>query len=455
VTSDRQRVLLVDDDAAVRTVLAALLRQAGVDPVEADGAERALDRLAEGSIDVVITDLRMPGMDGMALLGRSLETWPDVPVIMLTAHGSVPLAVDAMRRGAFEFVQKPFDREEVLSIVERALLVARRSGAPPAPPAAGRPAMLGDSPRMAALRSDIRRAAGSQATVLVHGENGTGKELVARAIHDESPRRSGPFVKLNCAAIPESLIESEIFGYEKGAFTGATKRKPGRVELAEGGTLFLDEIGDYSAAVQVKLLRVLQERELTRLGGTETFAVDVRFVAATNKDLQALVLRGSFREDLYYRLNVLPIDVPALRERAEDIALLGRAFTLASAKANGRSGAELEPAAVERVTAAPWPGNVRQLENFVERLVVFSDGSRLTLADVERELARDAARARASQTAGGAEPDGGLAGARRNAERDAIREALALAGGNRTRAARILGMSRRTLYNKLGEYDLG
>jgi two-component system response regulator AtoC len=455
MTEHPQRVLLVDDDAAVRTVLAALLRQAGVESVEADSAARALERLAEGSIDVLITDLRMPGMDGMALLGRSLEIWPDVPVIMLTAHGSVPLAVEATRRGAFEFVLKPFDRQEVLSIVERALLVARQNGARPELAAARKPALLGDSPRMAALRSDIRRAASSQATVLIHGENGTGKELVARAIHDESPRRAAPFVKLNCAAIPESLIESEIFGYEKGAFTGATKQKPGRVELAEGGTLFLDEIGDYSAAVQVKLLRVLQERELTRLGGTATFAVDVRFVAATNKDLQTLVARGSFREDLYYRLNVLPIDVPALRERTEDIARFARAFTLASAKANDRSGVELEAAAVERMIAAPWPGNVRQLENFVERLVVFSDGPRLTLADVERELGRDAARARASQATPVTEPDGGLAGARRQAERDAIREALALAGGNRTRAARILGMSRRTLYNKLSEYDLG
>jgi len=450
----RQRVLLVDDDAAVRTVLAALLRQAGVEPVEAESARSALERLAEGSIDLVITDLRMPGMDGMELLGRSLETWPDVPVVMLTAHGSVPLAVDAMRRGAFEFVLKPFDRQEVLAIVERALLVARQNESPALHAERG-PTLLGDSPGMAALRADIRRAASSPATVLVHGENGTGKELVARAIHDQSPRSAGPFVKLNCAAIPDSLIESEIFGYEKGAFTGATKQKPGRVELAEGGSLFLDEIGDYSATVQVKLLRVLQERELTRLGGTETFAVDVRFVAATNKDLQALVARGTFREDLYYRLNVLPIDVPALRERSEDIATLAATFALSSARANGRAGLELEPAAVGRMTAAPWPGNVRQLENFVERLVVFSDGSRITVTDVERELARDAARTRATQNAGGAEPDGGLAGARRQAERDAIREALALAGGNRTRAARILGMSRRALYNKLGEYDLG
>jgi DNA-binding NtrC family response regulator len=448
-------VLLVDDDAAVRTVLAALLRQGGVEPVEADSATRALELLAGGSIDVVITDLRMPGMDGMALLGRSLELWPDVPVVVLTAHGSVPLAVEATRRGAFEFVLKPFERREVLAIVERALLVARRSSEPPDQPASRRPALLGNAPRMVALRADIRRAASSQATVLVQGENGTGKELVARAIHDESPRSAGPFVKLNCAAIPESLIESEMFGYEKGAFTGASKQKPGRVELAEGGTLFLDEIGDYSAAVQVKLLRILQERELTRLGGTETFAVNVRFVAATNKDLQALVARGSFREDLYYRLNVLPIDVPALRERPEDIALLAQTFTAASAKANARSNVTLEVAAVERMTLAPWPGNVRQLENFVERLMVFSDGSRLTLADVERELARDAARARASQATAAGEAEGGLAGARQKAEREAIREALALAGGNRTRAARVLGMSRRTLYNKLAEYDLG
>ena len=253
----RQRVLLVDDDAAVRTVLAALLRQAGIEPVEADNAAQALERLTEDSVDVMITDLRMPGMDGMALLDRSLELRPDVPVIVLTAHGSVPLAVEAMRRGAFEFVLKPFERQEVLSIVERALLLARRSSEPPEPPASRGPTLLGDSPRMVALRSDIRRAASSQATVLVHGENGTGKELVARAIHEASPRRAGPFVKLNCAAIPESLIESELFGYEKGAFTGATKQKPGRVELAEGGTLYVDQAQYLPTSVQEQLFELV------------------------------------------------------------------------------------------------------------------------------------------------------------------------------------------------------
>ena len=318
MSEGKPRVLLVDDDEAVRTVLAALLRQAGIDALEAASASDALERLGAGNVDVMVTDLRMPGMDGMELLARSIKTWPDVPVIMLTAHGTVPLAVNAMRQGAFEFVLKPFEREEVLSLVERALLVAKKSSEPP-PVSHGERVMLGDSGGMASLRDDIRRAAASQATVLVSGENGTGKELVARAIHAASPRRERAFVKLNCAALPDSLVESELLGYEKGAFTGATKQKPGRIELAEGGTLLLDEIGEYSAAVQVKLLRILAEHEISRLGGTETLRVDVRFIAATNKNLRQLVAQGSFREDLFYRLNVLPVSVPPLRERPDDI----------------------------------------------------------------------------------------------------------------------------------------
>jgi two-component system response regulator AtoC len=378
-----------------------------------------------------------------------------VPIIMLTAHGSVSLAVDAMRAGARDFLLKPFDRDEVLSVIERALLVAHRSSQPP-PQARSESSMLGDSSPMQALRDAMRRAASSNATVLIRGENGTGKELVARAIHDTSPRRDRAFVKLNCAAIPESLLESEIFGYEKGAFTGAVRQKPGRVELAHGGTLLLDEIGDYSATVQLKLLRILQEREVSRLGGTDTVKVDVRFVAATNKNLETLVARGAFREDLFYRLNVLPMDVPPLRERAEDIAAMVRAFTARAGGANQRPGLTLEPAAIQLLTQQTWPGNVRQLENFVERLVVFSDGSTLTKADVERELTRDAARSGEPREQEVRTSDGaGLASARRRAEREVIEDALRRAANNRSLAARMLNMSRRTLYTKLGELGLG
>jgi two-component system response regulator AtoC len=401
---------------------------------------------------VMVTDLRMPGMDGMELLVQVTKTWPDVPVIMLTAHGNVPLAVEAMRQGAFEFLLKPFDRVEVLAIVERALLLARRNSAPPTLAAAVERSLLGDSDSLRSLKADVTRAAKSSATVLILGESGTGKELVARAVHEQSPRRGRPFVKLNCAAFPAALLESEIFGYEKGAFTGATKRKPGRVELAEGGTLLLDEIGDYSAETQVKLLRILQEREISRLGGTDTFPVDVRFIAATNKNLPALVTRGEFRQDLYYRLNVLPVSVPPLRARPEDIAELASRFALASGAANGRGDIQIEPAALELMRSQTWPGNVRQLENFVERLVVFSDGLRIGRDDVARELLRDVTTD--AELGPHASAQGGLRGARLVAEREAIREALRLSGNNRTRAARLLNMSRRTLYNKLDELGL-
>ena len=448
----KPKVLLVDDDAAVRTVLAALLGQAGIATAEAAGAAEALGLLQAGAIDVMVTDVRMPGMDGIALLERSLETWPDVPVIVLTAHGTVPLAVEATRKGAFEFLLKPFEREEVLALVERALLVARGGSEPPPQPFDSR-LLIGDSPCMRELRDAMRRAASSTSTVLVRGENGTGKELVARAIHDASPRRDGPFVKLNCAAVPESLLESELFGYEKGAFTGANKQKPGRVELADRGTLLLDEIGDYSPAVQLKLLRILQEREVSRLGGTDTFKVDVRFIAATNRSLESLVQRGAFREDLFYRLSVLPIDVPPLRERPDDVQSLALHFAARSAAANGRAGLRLEDAAIELLAAQAWPGNVRQLENFVERLVVFCDGSVVARAGVERELARDAARAPEPRELA-REGAGGLAAARRSAERDEIQRALAISGNNRSQAARLLKMSRRTLYNKLEELGL-
>jgi two-component system response regulator AtoC len=287
--------------------------------------------------------------------------------------------------------------------------------------------------------------------VLLRGESGTGKELAARALHQRGRRRAGPFVKVHCAALPDALLESELFGYEKGAFTGAASRKPGRVELAEGGTLFLDEIGDVTSAVQVKLLRLLQDRAYERLGGTSTLRADVRFVTATHRNLEEMVKAGQFREDLFYRLNVVPIWLPPLRDRPGDVARLARHFCAAIAASSGRQGVELAPEAVDRLAALRWPGNVRQLQNFIERLIVLSDGPTLSLADVERELCREqgpaAEPARASQGLS-------LESRRQDAERDALRDALARAGGNRTMAARLLGISRRTLYSKLAELSL-
>jgi two-component system response regulator AtoC len=451
-------VLTVDDDAAMGKVLGALLGQGGFEPTHVRSGADALDALARRPFDLVVTDLRMPEMDGMALLGEIAARAPDVPVVMLTAHGTVPLAVDAMRAGAADFVLKPFDREELLYVIRKAIAgAARAADALPETPT-GTTELLGDSAAMREVHGIIRRAAPGTATVLVLGESGTGKELVARAIHEQSPRRAKPFVKLNCGSLPDALLESELFGYEKGAFTGASTRKPGRVELADGGTLFLDEIGDVTPAMQVKLLRVLQERELERLGGTATIKVDVRFVAATHRDLEAMVAKGDFREDLFYRLSVVPLHLPPLRSRAEDIAPLARTFAAVHAKNNAKR-IELGASATARLEREAWPGNVRQLQNFIERLVVLSDGPKIEASDVERELAprrvagapieRPAARAEAI------EPDAtNLETARREAEKETIKNALARADGNRTVAARILGVSRRSLYYKLEEYGL-
>jgi two-component system response regulator AtoC len=452
-------VLIVDDDPAVGKVLSALIRQEGLQARDVRSADAALTLLEAHPFDVVITDLRMPGMDGMALLEAASKRWPDLPIIMLTAHGTVSVAVEAMKRGAADFLTKPFDREQILYVVRKALAAARHASERVA---TGPPSdeFVGDSPAMAAVYALIRRAAPAVATVLIRGETGTGKDLAARAIHAQSPRADQPFVKVQCSGLPDALIESELFGYERGAFTGATMRKPGRVELAQKGTLFLDEIGDLTGAMQVKLLRVLQDRAFERLGGTQTIQADVRFVAATHRDLEARVRTGEFREDLYYRLNVIPIGIPPLRERRDDIPLLARHFCTTLGAANRTPGMRLSEPAIERLKAQTWPGNVRQLQNFIERLVVLSDGPAIGVSDVERELSRPFGPTAPEPTAtpesgpSGAAHDRTLEQQRREAEREAVVTALQRCHDNRTRAARILGVSRRTLYNKLQELGL-
>lgn len=446
-------ILLVDDDAAITTVLGSLLKQEGLSVVTAASGAEALALLEKQPVDLVITDLRMPGLDGMGLLRRVAQASPDVPVVVLSAHGTVASAVDAMKAGAADFLTKPFDRDEVLFVVKKALAATEQAPAAAASDSVFAP--LGRSAAMAELRDTVRRSAASSATVLILGESGAGKEVVARAIHEASPRKSKPFIKINCAAFPETLLESELFGYEKGAFTGANQRKPGRIELAHGGTLLLDEIGDVSLMTQVKLLRVIQSKEVERLGGTQTVHVDVRFLAATHRDLPHMVEEGEFRQDLYYRLDVIQLLVPPLRERPEDVELLADHFARQAAENNARRGIELSSDARALLLEQPWPGNVRQLENFMERLVVLSDGPKLTRADVERELARDAARARPSRSSvapPASEPR--LEDQRRDAERKAIVEALQRASGNRSLTARLLGISRRTLYTKLAELGL-
>jgi two-component system, NtrC family, response regulator AtoC len=456
-------VLVVDDDLAVRKVLASLIEQDGLAARHVASGAEALAALEEQPFDVVITDLRMPGMDGMALLAEIGRRWPGQAVVMLTAHGSVPLAVEAMKAGAAEFLLKPFDRQEVLYVVRKLIEATRvRTETPPEPVTPPTSGIVGGSPAMREVLEMIDRAAGTSATVLVRGESGTGKELIVRAIHERSPRSERPLIKVHCGALPETLLEAELFGYEKGAFTGAASRKPGRVELADGGTLFLDEIGDISPLTQLKLLRVLQERQFERLGGTQTLSVDVRVVSATHRDLEAMIASGSFREDLYYRLNVIPLWVPPLRDRPGDLAQLAQHFCHQHGQANGRPGLRLEQSALDRLAAQEWPGNVRQLQNFVERLVVLGDGPTVTAIDVERELERQArargtgphaAADRSAPAAAPVEPQS-LERSRQDAEKEAILEALRRCGDNRTKAARVLGVSRRTLYNKLEEHGL-
>jgi DNA-binding NtrC family response regulator len=443
-------VLVVDDDEALGKVLEALLRQAGLEVAHVTSAAAALDAIERRPFDLVITDLRMPVMDGMELLGHLAARWPSLPVVMLTAHGTVPLAVQAMKAGAREFVLKPFDRSELLYVVGAQLTHAARQLEPPSPELTSS-ALLGDSAPMQAVFRLIQKAARSSAHVLIRGESGTGKELVAKAIHAQSARHAESMVTVHCGALPDSLIESELFGYEKGAFTGATQRKPGRVELASRGTLFLDEIGDTSPMVQIKLLRVLQDRTFERLGGTETLSVDTRFVAATHRDLETLVEKGDFREDLFYRLNVIPIDLPPLRERGEDVIGLAKHFAASIGADNGVPDGHLTAEALTRLSHHEWPGNVRQLQNVVERLIVLSDSPRIEVAQVERELS---ARGRANASAVSMATEESLEAQRRKAEKGALEQTLLRCHNNRTQAARILGISRRTLYNKLEEHGL-
>jgi DNA-binding NtrC family response regulator len=458
-------VLVVDDDAAIGRVLVALLEQRKLEAKHVASAEEAIKALEARPYDVVLSDIRMPGMDGMALLDHVSSHFPGLPVVLLTAHGSVALAVEAMKRGAADFVQKPFDKDEIGFVIDKALASSRRERAAVPPPLTGQRSFVGDSPGMQAVFATIRKVAPTNATVLVRGETGTGKELVARALHETSPRKGEAFVSVHCAALPETLLESELFGHERGAFTGAVQRKPGRIELAHKGTLFLDEIGDVPRSVQVKLLRVIQERELERVGGTQTIRVDVRIIAATHRDLEAMVASGEFREDLFYRLAVVPVTIPPLRERSEDAARLARHFVSELAP-EMHPGIRIDDDAVALLALQPWPGNVRQLQNFIERLVVLAEGDVIRHADVHRELARapaplhvrgsvaPAAAAPSAAASSGGAGDRSLDVQRKETEREALVNALAHAGNNRTRAARLLEVSRRTLYNKLKEHGL-
>jgi two-component system response regulator HydG len=450
-------ILVVDDEPAHVTSLGKLFEREGARVWSATTGKRGLDLLRESPVQVALVDLMMPGMDGRAFLRAAQLARPEVDVVVMTAYGTVENAVESMRDGAYDFVQKPFKSAVILRVVERALehqrlrtenTILRRELAEAVPDAVrGRP-IVGRSPAMTATMETVRQAAASSATVLLTGESGTGKELMARALHEHSPRVGGPFVVVNCAALPESILESELFGYERGAFTGANERKDGRIVRAHGGTLFLDEVGELSSAVQAKLLRVLQEGEVEPLGSTDTVQVDFRLIAATNRDLEQAVKEGRFREDLYYRLAVIGIELPPLRDRPEDIALLAEHFLERYAAKNQRSVRTMTPEVRQALARYRWPGNVRELENVVERAVVLNRSGTLGLDDLPPPL-------RSAEQAGpGIRREGSQlvipVGTRLDeVERALILETLKETGGDKSLAAQLLGIAARTVYRKL------
>ncbi|MEM9194832.1 MAG: sigma-54 dependent transcriptional regulator [Myxococcota bacterium] len=458
---EKKQILIADDEPNLRRVLSAQLVRDGYEVQAVEDGEAALAALGEHHIDVVISDLRMPKIDGMALLRHVVEHHPDVPVIMITAHGTVDTAVEALKIGAYDFVTKPFDKTELRSVIAKASKT-RELGEPEyGLQVSGRYDIIGQSESMKEVYGIIEKVADTPSTVLITGESGTGKELIARALHQNSARADKPFIRVNCAAIPRDLIESELFGYEKGAFTGAVTSKPGRFELADGGTLFLDEIGEIPSTMQVKLLRALQEQEFERVGGIKTIGVDVRLVAATNRDLQKDIAEGRFREDLYYRLNVVQVHLPPLRERTEDIPLLVSHFIERFNERLKKTVQGVEADAMAKLIAAPWRGNIRELENVVERCLLFADKEQITIPDLPPEI-RDGSAAPAQETLPGIGepmPDGaGLKETVREVtarlEKELIQRALAQTGGNVTHTARLLKISRKSLQTKMKELGL-
>jgi len=442
-------VLIVDDEEGIRRSLAGILGDEGFETTPAADGERAIESLArDGLPDLVLLDIAMPGRDGVEILREIGERWPHLPVVMMSGHGTIETAVKTTRYGAYDFIEKPLSIDKVLLTIQHALAETRLSVENRQLRAENLRAheILGDSDLVMNLKRQIRVAAPTNGWVLVTGENGTGKELVARQIHLQSKRAEGPFVEVNCAAIPEELIESELFGHEKGAFTGAVALKRGRFELANGGTLFLDEIADMSLMTQAKVLRVLQEQSFERVGGTETLEVDVRVVAATNKNLEEEITRGGFREDLFYRLNVIPFHVPPLRERAEDIPSLALHFVEEFCAESGMRPKEIDPAALELLRSHPWPGNVRELRNLIERLVIMSPGARIEAGDLPAAMRVSVA------------PDGrgsrSLEEARRSFEREYLLARLAEHGWNISRTAEAIGIARESLSRKIKAYKI-
>ncbi|WP_373045464.1 sigma-54-dependent transcriptional regulator [Vulgatibacter sp.] len=467
-------ILVVDDETNLRKVLAATLKREGYDVVQAQDGAEGVSLFDKGGIDVVVSDLVMPKLGGFEVLRHVQEKAPDVPVILITAHGTVDSAVSAIKTGAFDYVTKPFEQAELKQVIAKAVRTRDLGRSNLAGTLDGERRIIGQSPAIQEIYRIVEKVADTPSTVLITGESGTGKELVAQALHQGSSRRTKPLIKINCAAIPKDLMESELFGYERGAFTGAVTSKPGRFELADGGTLFLDEIGEIPIEMQVKLLRALQESEFERVGGVKTLKVDVRLVAATNRDLSREIQAGRFREDLFYRLNVVPISLPPLRDRRSDIPLLVEFFREKYNRKLNKRIERVEPAAMELLQAWNFPGNIRELENLLERAVLFADGSTVRAEDLPENLRRAAAPAAPPQAPGLQPPvpvttPGPAAalpvlaeasmkdivrGAAAALERDLIVRALEETGGNVTQAARKLKISRKSLQNKMKEFGL-
>ena len=449
-----KRILIVDDEPSIRMVLRAHLTRSGYDVTATENGAEAIAMLRNEDYHLVVSDLRMPVVGGMELLNHCNETYPGLPVILITAHGTVDSAVEAIKKGAQDYVTKPCDSDELMPIIEKALRTEEKGRTNLHEDAAGRFKIIGQTARMHKIYAMIEKVARSPTTALITGESGTGKELVARALHEHSDRASAPFIQVNCGAIPESLFESELFGHEKGAFTGAVAAKPGKFELADGGTLFLDEVGELPKDMQVKLLRVLQDGQFERVGGVRSMSVDVRLVAATNRVLETEVKEGRFREDLFYRLNVIPIQIPPLRERADDIPLLVEHFI---AKFNKRLNTEVEgvsPDALAALLAHTWPGNIRELENLIERSVLLTEDTVLTMGDLPGLTPSNLGRVEAP-------PDAEEMGLKEyvrvyttKLERARIQRVLEEEDSNVTRASKKLGISRKSLQMKMKDYGL-
>jgi len=449
--SKKPTVLIVDDERSTREGLDRALQNRYVVVLAEDG-QKAVQLLESQPIDVLVTDLKMPGIDGMALLRRATSL-PAPPVcIMMTAYGSIENAVEAMQAGAYHYLTKPNINLDELELVIQRGLHGRRIESENVSLRAqldkkfGLENIIGASPAMQQMFEVVQQVAPTRATALIRGETGTGKELIAHAIHNLSPRKNGPFIAVHAAALTSTLLESELFGHEKGAFTGAVERRIGRFEVADGGTLFLDEVGEIEPAMQVKILRVLEERAFERVGGQKTISVDLRLIAATNKDLKKLVNEGKFRDDLFYRLSVVSVSLPPLRERREDIPLLANAFLGQCSRDNSKPVREMTPEALNVLMAYDWPGNVRELRNTIEQMVVLARAERLTLRDVPAAIRGGADLTKISVVRTGMTVE--------EAERQLIVQALKETGGNRTRAAEKIGISRRTLHRKLKKYEL-